>query len=89
MSTAKSNNVALAFSLLPSLVKLFEVFMGKGNGAAKKAAVTGVVTSIAVAGGSAVAAKNPQYADVIGQVIDATVAHFNQSGEMPTPIAQP
>lgn len=69
--------------LIPSLVKLAEVFHGKGNGAQKKAAVLGVVGSLLAAGGASVAANNPAYSDAIGQIIDGTVATLNQSGGMP------
>jgi hypothetical protein len=87
------SNRAWAFNiigLLPSLIKLAEVIFGKGNGAEKKAAVIDVATSLVQAGGAAVAANNPTYADAVSKIIDVTVSQLNASGEMPTaPEPQP
>jgi hypothetical protein len=52
-------------------------------------AFNGVAGSLLQAGGAAVAANNPTYSDAIGKVIDATVSHLNETGEMPTTPAEP
>jgi hypothetical protein len=77
------------FALIPSLVKLIEVEFGHGNGAEKKQAVTEVAGSILQAGGAAVGANNPYYADAISKVIDATVSTLNSTGQMPEVVPQP
>jgi hypothetical protein len=71
------------FALIPSLVKFIEVEFGHGNGAEKKQAVSEIVGTILQAGGAAVGANNPHYADAISHVIDATVSTLNATGTMP------
>jgi len=83
------NKRAFAFinivTLIPALIKLAEVFFGKGNGAEKKAAVVATAGALIQAGGSMAAANNPAYADAIGQVVDATVGQLNATDQMPAP----
>lgn len=68
--------------LIPSLVKMVNAFH-TGDGASKKAAVIDLAGSFLEAGGAAVAANNPIYADTVSQVIEYSVSALKGSGLMP------
>jgi hypothetical protein len=76
MITFGKRSISIGFNILailPHLIQLAELEFGGGTGPQKRAAVIEVAKDFAVAGGSAVAANNPKYSDIIGAVVDKLV----------------
>jgi hypothetical protein len=88
MSAGKNTHAAIvsSFNLIGPLIRLFEALIGKGNGAAKKAAVIEGFSALASDGVAAVAANNPTYQADLGALIDSAVAVKNAEGTMPAPM---